>query len=201
MTFTEFLNTVPGIILVQGIGFVAMGFASLSYQMRKRSMTLTLLSIASIFWATQLALLGAWTGVVVNIINIFRGFLLAGKEKYKWIASKATLFSIVGVFAASGVVCFYLDGPLSLLPTVTSIVQTFGLYSSNKNKLRFVSMGCSVCWITYNSIVQSYSGVLCESLNMCSIIIYFIRLKVGKKNDLTPSAVTDGNGEADTENG
>ena len=185
MTFAEFLNTVPGIILVQGIGFVAMAFASFSYQLKSRSLTLVFLAIASIFWATQLWLLAAWTGVIVNVINIFRGFLLAGKEKYKWIASKATLFGIIGVFAISGIVCFYLDGALSLLPTATSIIQTYGLYSSDKRKLRFISMGCSVCWITYNSIVHSFAGVLCESLNIFSILIYFWRFRSGEMSAAT----------------
>ena len=191
MTFAEFLKTIPGIILVQGIGFIAMALGSLSYQQSKRSATLLFQGVASVFWMTQLLLLGAWTGAILNLVNIFRGFLLAGKEKHKWIASNYTLCAILGVFAVSGVISYGLDGPISLIPTIASFIQTFGLYSSDKKKLRIICMSGSFFWITYNGFVKSIAGVLCEFLNISSIFISFWRFRFGN----TPAEITDDENE------
>lgn len=182
MTFAEFLKTVPGIILVQGVGFIAMALSSLSYQQKNRAGTLVFQGIASVFWMTQLFLLGAWTGVILNLVNIFRGFLLAGKEKYKWIDTAYTLSGILLVFAISGVFSYYLDGPISLIPTVASFIQTFGLYSSDKKKLRIICMSGSFFWIVYNAMAFSVAGVLCEFLNISSIFISFWRFKFGSES-------------------
>lgn len=179
MTFAEFLKTIPGIILVQSIGFIAMALGSLSYQQKNRTGTLVFQGIASVFWMSQLFLLGAWTGAILNLINIFRGFLLAGKEKHKWIGSAYTLSCILLIFAVAGIFSYYLDGPISLLPTIASFVQTFGLYSSDEKKLRIICMSGSFFWLTYNAIVFSIAGVLCEVLNVGSIFISFWRFKFG----------------------
>ena len=181
MNFAEFLKTIPGIVLVQGVGFIAMALGSLSFQQKSRTGTLVFQGFASVFWMTQLFLLRAWTGAILNLINIFRGFLLAGKEKHKWIGSAYTLAGILLVFAISGAFSYYLDGPISLLPTAASFIQTFGLFSSDKKKLRILCMSGSFFWLAYNSIVFSIAGVLCEFLNVLSIFISFWRFKFGKE--------------------
>ena len=183
MSFSEFLDTIPGVILVQGVGFIAMALGSLSYQQKNRSATLIYQGIASVFWMTQLLMLEAWSGAILNLINIFRGFLLAGKEKHKWISSRFTLAGVLGAFAASGVLSFFLDGPISLVPLAASFIQTFGLWSSDKRKLRLICMSGSFFWIVYNGIVGTIAGVLCEFLNISSIFISFWRFKFGKINE------------------
>lgn len=186
MTFAEFLTTVPGIILTQSVGFVAMALGSLSFQQKNRSATLIYQGFASAFWMAQLLMLGAWTGAILNLVNIFRGFILAGKEKYKWIGSRFTLAGVLVAFAISGVISFFLDGPISLIPVIASFIQTFGLWSSDKRKLRLICMSGSFFWIVYNGIVGTIAGVLCEFLNISSIFISFWRFKLGKENTDTP---------------
>ena len=61
--------------IAQVIGFFAMAFAIISFQMKTSGKILIVQSIASGLWIVHFILLSAYTGAVLNIFSVARNFL------------------------------------------------------------------------------------------------------------------------------
>lgn len=177
MSFSQFSDTTYGVILIQAIGFVAMTFGCLSFQCKKRSSIILVQSLASVIWTLQLSLLGAYTGAAQNAITVFRGILLANKDKHAWISSRITLFATMVPYVLCGVFTWRYEGIWVFVPILASCIQSVALFSDNKTFLRRTSIIVSALWLIYNVKVVSIAGIACEITVITSIIISLFRYR------------------------
>lgn len=82
-----------------------------------------------------------------------------------------------------GILHFYMDRPLSLLPMTGMMLTTVSMWLKDPKWVRRISLPASPLWITYNALTKSYAGVCTELFVITSIIVGMLRhdRKRGKK--------------------
>lgn len=166
-------------IVAQIIGIVALVAAVISFQQRTYKGILVLQLVSSGLFAFHFAMLGAYTGAVLNAIAAVRSLIYAYKGKpwadnILWFWLFCVLSVMVGVFTW--------NGPLSILPVLGMISTTAVFLTKTPKMVRIVSFPSSPLWLVYNIFTHSLGGVITEVISMISIIVAMIRLDFKKDN-------------------
>ena len=172
-------------IVAQIIGFVAMAIFVFSFQQKTRKGILMLQMISEAFWVLHYGMIGAYTGMALNMLGVIRCYVYASRETKKW-ADKdfiPVIFFLLSI--ATGVITW--GGPASLLPMSAVCITSFVLWSNKPNIIRYFSYPGCACWLVFNFISGSYAGVLTEMFNLGSITVGIFRFDI-RKNKKQPSA-------------
>jgi hypothetical protein len=169
-------------IAAQAVGFVAMALLVSSFQMKTRRGILKVQLVSECFWVLHYFLLGAYTGMALNVVAAARCYVYGQRETKKWADKNfvPVVFFIFAVFTCA----FTWSGPVSLLPTASICLNSFVLWSKKPRFIRFFSAPGCACWLVFNYLSGSYAGVLTEILDLVSIAAAILRydvLKRGKK--------------------
>ncbi len=165
-------------IIIQIIGFVGMLCHFVSFQQKKRKGILFFQICASAVFLVHFALLGAYTGAILNVIGLFRALVFMNNDK-KWAQSSVWLWVFIIAFTASSIATW--ESWYSILPTTGMILTTVSYWLKNETKIRLITFPGSPCWLIYNAINGSFSGVLTECMVMTSLIIAIVRYDILKK--------------------
>ena len=157
------------------IGAFGILAAVLAFQCKRHDRVMVLRTANELLFALQYALLGAWTGMAMNLIGcvrnmVFRRMVLHEKDT-KWMRC---VFS--GIFLLF--VWLTWAGSKSLLTGFAKVVSTVAFGSSNLFLLRLLTFLTSTCWLIYNLSVGSYTGAVCEVLTLSSIIVGIVRIDI-----------------------
>ena len=165
-------------IIAQVIGFVAMTIFVFSFQQKTRKGILMLQLVSEIFWVLHYGLIGAYTGMALNILGVVRCYVYASRETKKWADKKY----IPALFFAASIVTGILswESAASLLPMAAVCMTSFVLWSKKADVVRALSYPGCVCWLIFNFISGSYAGVLTELFNLGSITVGILRFDIGK---------------------
>ena len=185
-------------IFVQLIGFIAITMNILSVQFNSHWMIMLFKSLGSFMFCLQYLLLGAFTGMIMEVVGVIRNFVFAhnvknNKSNKKWMI----FFSVITIF--SGVITTILtwSATLTVLSRLSSnsttlnviavlistlsisakLLSTIGYGIKNPHVIRMINLPSSFMWIIYNSIVSSLAGIVSDSMSIVSIIIAEIRFK------------------------
>lgn len=165
----------PIVLLGQLIGFGGVALMCLSYQFKKSSTLFMIQLAASLLFCIHFLLLGAYTGLIMNGLEILREYLLL-QEKKKWASSKPVVYGMALLMGAAGLVTW--QGWPSIFPIIASVVGTPILWMRSPKAVRIGGLCViSPCWMAYNICVFSIAGIVTEALSMSSILISFIRYK------------------------
>lgn len=166
---------------VQGIGFAAVVFFILSYQMKSNRLLFLFQLIGCAIFVIQFALLGAYTGAVGLLINILRNVLLLRANVWTWVRNRKTMLGILMLLAAFTIRTW--NGWISLLPFVSVGVTTAGYWTDNAQKIRLSQLIGSPCTLLYDVLIRSWGGALSESITLVSIIVSIIRFGWNNLNE------------------
>jgi len=159
-------------ILIQLIGLTGTGLYFLSFQFKENRKLFRIQFFSYLFYTVHLLLLGAISGGISYIINLFRSFCLGSRWEF---AKKREMCLIICLMQASSLY-FTWAGWISLLPVTANIASTIGGYTHNARKIRIAGMFInSPLWIIYDGIVGSWAGILDELASEASMIISVIR--------------------------
>ena len=165
----------PRFLIGQIVGMVAMTIMCLSYQCKKSSKVFLMQLIACFLFCTHFFLLKAYTGLILNGIEIIRAYLLLQEDK-KWANSKLTIISVAILMAIGGI--FAWDNWTSIFPIIAMVAGTPLLGTRNPKVIRYTGLCLiSPSWLIYNITVLSIAGIITETLNISSILISFFRYK------------------------
>ena len=161
----------------QGIGLVGMALAFISFQNNDKKKILLIQAAASFTFAVHFILLGAFTGVGMNLLEIPRNLIFARKHE------KPRQRILTAVFIAAFIILgvFTRENLFSVLPVVAMCISTAVYSLKNPRSIRFCILPVSVLWLTYNILVLSIAGVLTESFCLISIMIAVFRFDILKK--------------------
>ena len=169
--------------IVQLIGFVALGVSVLVYQFNTRKQILMILSWSSLLFSIQFFLLGAYSGAVLNLINIARNYAF---QRYRYRAwSVIVLWGFIMIFSIATALTW--QGPLSLLPAIGMISGAFANWQPKAKHIRLLSLISPPAWFVYAVAVHSYAGMVAEVLILSSILVGMYRLDRGSKKVSTRS--------------
>lgn len=162
-------------ILIQLLGILGIAASIWSFQCKKHKPLVYLRTACEFFFGIQYFLLGAYTGMAMNIIGCIRNLIFAKTvEKKKSTIPGQIIFS--AFFIIFGIVTW--AGLKSILVAAAKVLSTVAYGNRNVFFARLLIFLTSSIWLVYNFIVGSYAGCVCESLNLCSIIVGIIRIDI-----------------------
>lgn len=167
-------------IIIQLIGFLALGCSLLSFQFKKHNRILLFRTASELIFALQYILLGAWTAAIMDGISVVRNMLYTSLvKKNRSTTPVIVVFSIFVV--ATGLIA--LDGIISLLPIISKLLTTVSYGMKKEKWLRFITLPSCIFWIIYNGFVGSWAGILADSLTLVSLLIAIYKFDICKKTD------------------
>lgn len=166
-------------IVSQCIGFIAAAILLLSFQQKTHKRIVIMQACSGMLFAIQYLMLGAYEGMIGNLVGMARSVSFSFRGKSKFVDSIACPI-IFAILAGAGGLLTY-TSPASLLPMAAMIISSFVMWNPHTQQLRALTMPTSLMWLIYNVICSSYSGIVTEIFNQISIIIGLIRFR--KKKD------------------
>lgn len=158
--------------LIGGFGIIA---SILSFQCKKHNSILLFRTLNELLFALQYFLLGAFTGMTMNLVGCVRNLIFVRQVS----KSKKTTVSIA-VFSALFFIFGLLtwQGKKSVLIIVAKVLSTLAYGNKNTTFVRCTMLVTSSSWLIYNYCVFSVAGVLCEAFTLVSIIVGITRFDI-----------------------
>jgi len=161
-------------IIGQALSWVAALFGFATYQCKTQKRVLIMLSLCGVSLCISYLLLGAYSGLVLNIVGLIRNFVFAAKDKkifsYKWWP-----WVFAGIMGLAGAMSW--QGPVSLLIIVGLMLYTIFLSSDNVQNLRKCLLVTSTMVLLYDAYYHVWGGALFEGVSIISAIIGLIRFR------------------------
>lgn len=171
-------------LVAQIIGVAALVFSAVSFQQNTHKKIMLCQMAAGLLFAIHFFLIGATTGGVTNSIAVVRSILFYNRDR-KWAAGVLWPIVFCIAFIISGIVTW--QGPLSLLPILAMVINTFTFAATNPTVVRTTILFSSPLWLLYNCISLSFPGIINESFVILSTIIGIVRFDRGKLKKLWQS--------------
>ena len=184
-------------ISAQIVGAVATVLMFATFQFNKRRQILAVQIINAVIWIIHYAMLGAMSGVLINIVCFVRNILFCFRGKNK--ACSHVLLPITVCAAEIGLTAAVWKGPVDLLAMAGASLQTVSMWSKKPVNIRILSIIASPLWLIYDLQFGSYIGMINETIVIISIIVAFIRYDIRHRNikmdfygaDTAPQAVRE----------
>lgn len=162
-------------IIIQMIGGFGILASIISFQCKKHHSILFFRTLNEFIFAIQYFLLGAYTGMAVNLVGCARNIIFTKQiSRNKKTTLSAILFCIT--FVVFGLSTW--QGPKSLLIIFAKVLSTLAYGNKNTTIVRIIIFITSTSWLVYNYYVFSIAGMLCEAFTLCSLIIGILRLDI-----------------------
>lgn len=190
------------IIIAQVLGGIAILSNIYAMQFNKHGLIMLFKLIGSFLFCLQYFLLGAYVGMIMDFIGTIRNIVFAylvkkGKNTKPYIIFFAILTFFMGLFtviqtwdktlvalsiwkASQGVLVF-LAVTVSVLSIIAKLISTIAYGFKNAHTIRMLNVPSCSCWIIYNFVCFSFTGVINELLTISSIIIAEVRFKKVKE--------------------
>ncbi len=159
-------------IIAQGAGVLGVTAAVLAFQCKRHKPLMALRTANELLFALQYGLLGAATGMAMNLLGCVRNVIfvrLVAREK-RTTAARIVFSGLFLLFTA-----LTWAGPKSILSGVAKVLSTVAYGSANLRLLRGLILVTSSSWFVYNALVGSWAGCVCEALTIGSILVAFFR--------------------------
>lgn len=159
-------------IIGQIVGVIAVVITFLSYQTNKAKKLLLVQTLATCAFSVHYLLIGATTGLAMNLVAILRNLVFYHQDKkffsgsyWKWIF--AVLMTVAGVLNWQG---WY-----SIFIVLGIAINTLCLSSPSPQFVRKSILVTSPMVMTYDIFVLSFGGVVNEAVAIVSSIVGIVR--------------------------
>ena len=202
MWWNTFINSIIGEIFIQALGFVGIFFMVISVQFNTHKKIMACKTLGSLMFVLQYLFLRAFTGMILDLIGIFRNIVFTKNvQKNKSNKGAIIFFSVFTIIAgvltiiftwqdlvsrldfwnASPLITIILGIAVSIFSITAKTITTVAYGLSNLSILRKLNFSSSALWLVYNATYLSLSGTINEVFVMGSIIIAQIRFKKDNK--------------------
>lgn len=170
-------------ILIQAFGFGGILAAVIAFQCKKHKTILFWRTTNEFLFAVQYLLLGAYTGMAMNLVGCVRNIIFAHNVERKKNNLPFIIFFCL-LFIGSGIYTW--QGYASIFIIVAKLITTLAYGNKNTTIVRCCVLVTSSSWLVYNLFAGSDAGVICEILTLSSLVLGIIRLdilpRIQKKN-------------------
>lgn len=156
-------------LLIQLVSVVAWLFIVLSYYRKNTNKILVFQIIANITFCFHYLLLGAFSGLLICVIEVLCNYGYYKTDKDKYIYRISIPFRILG-----GI--FMIQTWIDILPILASLVDGYSL----TKKKKFVIIGGIITyliWVIYDLSVMSFTGAIFDGIIVISNIYIIIKNK------------------------
>ncbi len=174
-------------IIAQTLSIVGMVGIVSSFQIKNKKILLLFYLSGNFFFSASYFLLSAYAAALLNFICGTLTLVYTQGDKIK---NKLLVNGIYyALFTAAYILSFTIfDTPrtptrflLELLPLVAMCVMTIGFSAKSSATVRRLGLINSPLWLTYNIIVFSIGGIICECISLTSIIVGIFRHDIKRK--------------------
>lgn len=189
-------------VFVQFLGYVAIACNLISVQFNKYGKIILFKTLGSLLFALQYFLLGAYTGMVMDLIgsarNIIFGLNVKNKRSNKpFVIIFSALTLVLGVltivmtwdvskiiWTSDVQIATTLMVIVSIISIVAKLLTTVAYSFNNPHLIRMINLPSCSCWIVYNLVVFSTAGVVNEIMSISSIVIAELRFRKPNKRKI-----------------
>ena len=164
--------------LIQALGLTGSLISLTSLQSRSRRNILLLQVFCCVLWITHYALLGAFTGVLTNLLGLLRGIVCANNHR-RWASSRWWLAFFLVCYGLSPLLTW--DGPHCLLLGLAMMLTTLALWVRNMPLTRLLFLLNSPLVFTYNLMAGSYACAAIEVVAISSFLLAVWRFDIRRK--------------------
>ncbi|MDO8335999.1 MAG: YgjV family protein [Candidatus Saccharibacteria bacterium] len=168
-------------IFIQGVGYLALLFVVLSFQNNTRVKLLFFMLIGILLFVVHYALLGAWAGSLMNLIEAAVVFVAYKKETDTWAQKRFWPYFFIAIFIAVGALTA--KSLVDYLPVLAQIFGTIAVWQTNPRAIRFIMLLPRPLWLTYNFVVGSYAGTAAELFILVSVLVGIVRFDILGKSE------------------
>ena len=167
--------------IAQGLGILAILLGFVNYIVKTRGQVLFVNSVTTICFVLHYLCLGAWAGMVMNLIACVRNivYYYAGKN-----GKVNKLFSVffAAVMVTLGVTTSLMakEGLYFLFSVLALVINTFAMSFTDPNNIRKSILITSPMVLIYNCFVFSIGGAVYEAVAIVSAVVGLIRYKKQK---------------------
>ena len=144
--------------------------------------------IGSSLFFVNYFLIGAWVGALLNVLSMLRAIVYWKRELFRadkiiWVYAicLADIAVYVMSFTVFGTEPLLENFLVELLPVAGIMLTTVSFYLGDARRVRFIGLFNAPLWLTYNIIVFTVGGIVCEAVGLCSIVIGILRYDIRKK--------------------
>lgn len=164
----------------QIFGWLTTLCSAVSYQLKTKKQLLIAQTLATAFMALSYLLLGAYSGMLLNVVCLIRNLIYSSNKKfcsYRWWP-----YVLAGVSVLCGI--FTWQGPMSLFAIVGLAVNTVAMSTPNLQRFRRSILFTSTLVLIYDIYFAVWGGVMNEVLALvsASVGLYRFRNKEEKVN-------------------
>lgn len=161
-------------IIAQIIGFIPLILSYFVFSRSDRKKIILYKACSDFFGAIHFFVLGAFSGGVINTVNVLRNIIFAQKDK-KWASSNV----IPALFMLFTVVCAIptFRGVQDLLPIIGSCLAIVGFWQNDVKKLRIFNLAGVILWLAYGIMTVSVSTIIYNILSIISILSVLFKEK------------------------
>ena len=155
-------------------------------------------TLGSMTFVIQYVLLGAWVGMVMDLIGSIRNIIFTlnvknGKSNKWWIIFFSIFTFVAGVitiamtwdksigyasrWSSNESVVLIIAVSISIISIVAKLLTTVAYGFKNPHVIRMVNLPSNACWVIYNLVAFSIAGVINDLMCLGSIIIAELRFK------------------------
>ena len=162
------------VLIGQICGWIAAILTFASYQCKEHKKLLVVQTLSSLSICISYLLLGAQSGMLLNIICIIRNFIIYRKD-IRLFSYSFWPYVLAGVMGITGLLSW--QGPMSLLIIVALVANTVFLYFPNVQNLRKSILVTSTMVLIYNLYYNVWGGVVNEMIAITSSAVGLYRYK------------------------
>lgn len=163
----------------QIMGFVAVALGFVSFQMRTQKQLLVVQTATTIAFCIHYYLIGAMSGLMLNLLGIARNLAYYHKEQPLFSGRKCPIFFAV-VMGIVGLLSW--QGYYSVFILFGLVINTLCLSFTDPQKIRKSILVTSPMVLIYDVFVMSFGGVIYESVVIISSIIGIIHYRKREEN-------------------
>ena len=195
-------------IFVQAIGFIGIAINILSVQFNSHFKIMIMKTLGSMAFVIQYLLLGAWVGMVMDLIGSIRNIIFTinvqKRKSNKWWVVFFSIFTLVaGVITIAstwdksiGYATKWSSNPdtvvaiavsISIISIVAKLLTTVAYGFKDPHVIRMVNLPSNACWVVYNTVAFSIAGVINDCSCLASIVVAEIRFRKERIKNKTTS--------------
>lgn len=167
-------------IPAQIVGVLGILSAAMIFQQKTRKALMITKLISDVIWVVHYLLLGAYSGMAICVVAVFRELIFMNRGKYKWADHK--IWPVIFASAALATAALTWNGAISILPAVASATSVIAFWVGNPRLSRILAFPIASEMIVYDYFTGSYAGLINEAIGITSAIIGIIRLDIRRKN-------------------
>ncbi len=164
-------------ITAQVLGIISWVIFLFSYHCKKVNKVLLMQLISSLLDCICYALLNAWSGLLISVFELLKGFgyYKTDKDRYIFILT-IPIYLLIAIVSNDGLLCF--------IPIFASLIDGYTIIISEKAAVvgGFFS---NLLWVIYDLVILDYAGVLSDLtlvISNLSIILYGYKKFLNRKD-------------------